>query len=540
MNRQFRKISAFRRGVWLIEPTFAEAHLPLIQSFLAGEFNPKLLQDDEDDQEEDGPDRLSRISYAVTAATSDNGSANQTATADRRYALDDPELPDDSIFVLDIRGAIFKESDCCSIGTEDYCKLLDQAYAHEKIIGIVCLVDSPGGQLSGTPSLYDALRNPAKPTVSVINEGMMASAAYWLACGSDDIYATQKSDQVGSIGVYVQFDDYTERKKQMGITTHSIYSDRSSEKNLPFREALAGNPALLREDLNKAADLFREAVEQGRGDRLKPVKKGGADVFKGGLFYASQAIDLGLIDGFGNLNTAVARVVELHNARKSSKQSAAPRSSGGSYAVEQVTTVETVNFPSTSGKSENLIASIKSTGEQAAPLTSEEPSTITDAPEASTAAPELSDSEPTETPVVVEGDSNSNSSTPNPIVPMNIFGYTHLPALAAIAGVAAADVTEEQIDAINAAFQAGNFNVHAISAAQFVQIQTLQGQLTTAQNDIAAKDKEIARLGKQPGAMGTKVPKEEEAVAPETGAGAETLSETDQILAETKAKMKRG
>ncbi|GAB3958210.1 hypothetical protein GCM10028805_52100 [Spirosoma harenae] len=534
MNRQFRKISAFKRGVWLIEPTFAEAHLPLIQSFLAGEFNPKLLQDDEDDS----PDRLSRVGYAVTAAASDNGpSANQTATADRRYALDDPELPDDSIFVLDIRGAIFKESDCCSIGTEDYCKLLDQAYAHEKIIGIVCLVDSPGGQLSGTPSLYDALRNPVKPTVSIINEGMMASAAYWLACGSDDIYATQKSDQVGSIGVYVQFDDYTERKKQMGITTHSIYSDRSSEKNLPFREALAGNPALLRADLNQAADLFREAVEQGRGDRLKPVKKGGADVFKGSLFYASQAIELGLIDGFGNLSTAVARVVELHNARKSSKQSAAPRSSGGSYAVEQVTTVETVNFPSTSGKSENLIAPLISTEEQAP--TTQEP-TITDVPDASTAAPELSDIQPDS--ALAESEAPSVSPTPNPNQSMkSIFGFARLAALSAIAGVAADAITEEQLDAINAEFQEQNYNVHVISASQFAEIQTLEGQLTTSNNAIAAKDKEIARLGKQPGATPSKVEKIEEPVATsESEAKNPFWSETDQQLADQKAKMKLG
>lgn len=502
--------------MWLIEPTFAEMHLPLINSYLAGEFSPKLLEDDEDDQQESESDRLSRAGYAVAANNDGNGSQSPQT----RFALDDPELPDGSVFVLDIRGAIFKESSCCAIGTEEYCGLLDQAYANEKIIGIVCLVDSPGGQLSGTPTLYDAIRNPAKPTVSVINEGMMASAAYWLACGSDEIYATQKSDQVGSIGVYVTFDDSSERKKQMGIVTHTIYSDRSSEKNLPYRQALAGNDQPMKEDLNYAADLFRGAVEEGRGAKLKPVKKGGADVFKGGLFYASQAIDLGLIDGFGNLTTAVNRVVELHSQRQTPKtDSAAPRSG---FAAK----------PAASQQSAVVVTEIT----QETPAPAQEP-TITDAPEASTDAPDLSAIQP-DSPQTVESEA-TQSPTPNPNQSMNsIFGFTRIGALSAIAGVAADQITQEQIDAINAEFQTQNFNVAVISQAQFAEIQQLQGQLNTAQNTIVARDAEIARLGKQPGATPTRVEKIEESVAPQEAETNSFLSETDAINAQNKARIK--
>ncbi|MBD2700133.1 S49 family peptidase [Spirosoma sp. BT702] len=487
MNRNFRTLSAFMRSMWLIEPTFAEAHIPFIQSYIAGDFNPKAFQDDEDEEnEESGDDRLSRVGYAVSS------SASASERSQTRYGLEDPELPDDSIFVLDIRGAIFKESTCCSIGTEEYCQLLNLAYAHEKIIGIVCLIDSPGGQLSGTPTLYDAIRNPQKPTVSVINEGLMASAAYWLACGSDDIYATQKSDQVGSIGVYVQFEDNRERKKQLGITTHTIYSDRSSEKNRPFREALDGNPALLREDLNQAADLFREAVEQGRGARIKPVKKGGPDVFQGGLFYASQAIELGLIDGFGNLDTAVNRVVELHQARQ--QESPTTPLNGGFAITETPAAVETVA--------------------PAAP-----------APVAAT-EPEQPAEEITQPVAAIDADPQP-TTTQTPTKSMAIFGYVQLAALAAIKGTAAEAVTEEQTNAINAELASGGFNVHVISQADFAEVQNLQAQLTTANGTIAEKDKEIARLGKQPGAFGSTVEKTEETITPTPEAA---ISETDAEL----------
>lgn len=486
------------RSTWLIEPVFAEAHIPYINAYLAGQL-PQQLSSDEKETDDDEPDPLARVGYAL-APTAGAESAPQT-----RYSLSDPELPDNSVFVIDIRGAIFKESTCCSTGTEDYCKLINQAYASEKIIGLVALIDSPGGQLSGTPTLFDALRNPIKPTVSVINEGLMASAAYWLACGSDDIYATQKSDQVGSIGVFVQFEDRTKAREAAGVKLVTVYSDRSTQKNKPFRDALAGDDSLLREDLNQAADLFREAVEQGRGARLKNGKKGTADdVFEGGLFYASKALELGLIDGFGDLTTAINRVTELHNARQ---QSSAPGSSTGAVPARQTT--------------ENLTPTLASA----------------DAPELGAITPE------SPTPVA---EAPSQSPTQNPTNPM--FGFKSMIAsLAAVHGIAAAEITDAQITAINADFAAQGYNLAVVSQSQFSAAQALETQLATANSElvtananittltgtIATQTEEITRLGKQPGTMGTKTPKEEETLTPE---GEAVISETDAELARLKGK----
>ena len=308
MNRQFRILSALLRHTWAIEPTYAEQIMPQVEDFLKGSIDIKnLLTDNEQTTPgaEGGPPR-----YAFClAADTESGTAGGSA----RYSLDDPELPEGSILIVDIRGPIMKESDCCSIGTEEYAGLINQAYAHPSVIGVVCLIDSPGGQLSGTPTLYDVIRNPVKPTVSVVNDGMACSAALWITCGSDYVYATQKTDQIGSIGVFVRMRDYTGKLEKEGIKDLSVYSDLSPDKNKPYRDALAGKDELLRQELNEAARLFREAVIEGRGDRLN-LKAG--DPFTGKVYYASKAIELGLIDGFGNLETAIKKVQELHAARQ--------------------------------------------------------------------------------------------------------------------------------------------------------------------------------------------------------------------------------
>lgn len=503
MNRTFRTVSAFMRHKWLIEPVFAEQHLPIINAYLAGTL-PINASDDEDQENEDNSDPFDRIAYAVcTQAAGDDQSA-APANSGQRYSLDDEEMPDGSVFVLDIRGAIFKESTCCSVGTEDYVQLINRAYAHPKIIGIVCLVDSPGGQLSGTPSLYDAIRDPRKPVVTVVNEGLMASAAYWLACGSDYIYATQKSDQIGSIGVFVSFDDTTEAREKQGIKRITVYSDRSSEKNKPFRDAMAGDTKALTEDLNQAADLFREAVIEGRGDRLKPVAKNGPDVFKGGLFYASEAIKLGLIDDFGGLDKAVAKVAQL---AKQPKATTAARSAS-----------------STTGEDNAIDAK----------------ATVTPpAPEATEEAPAQADTTPAgpvqagPTPTV----SNNQTDTD-----MSLFGDKHK-LISALAGVEASTITDDQLNAINASLDAQNIKgVRVISQAYLDEIQKDATALTAAQTQVSQltieRDKYKAdadKFGSQAGTIPTTSQKVEEKQG--SADDEKVISETDQILIDRAAKL---
>ncbi|QJD79528.1 S49 family peptidase [Spirosoma rhododendri] len=492
MISQFQILSALLRHKWAIEPIWAEQHQTLLDSYLAGKLDLKLLQQNAID-EAGGVDPISSIGYVLASDEVDTppGGPAVTATNPRnRYALDNPDLPENSVFVLDIRGPIMKETTCCTLGTEDYAKLIRRAYAHPKIIGIVNLVDSPGGQLFGTPTLYDAIRDPQKPVVSVVCEGLMASAAYWLACGSDEILATQQTDMIGSIGVFVSFRDNRKALALAGIEVHTVYSDRSAEKNKPFRDALEGDTAALTEDLNQAADLFRVAVETGRGAKLKPVTKGGADVFKGGLFYASKAIELGLIDGFGDLDVAVARVAEL------AKQ---PRAT----AVEPTPAEPT-------GDGNDL---------------DDEHDNDND--------PEADASTPVTEPVLASQDS---SVSPTNQTDTTMFGDKHK-LITALAGVESSAITDDQLNAINANLDAQNIKgIRVISQGYLDEMTTSATALTTAQEQVSKLTQERDQLqskvneyGSQPGVLGTTSQKTEE---PQVAAGddEEVISETDAKL----------
>lgn len=513
MNRNFRTVSALLRQDWLIEASYAQAHEQLINAYLSGQ----LTDVDEEDKKPVGyflsgfqrtkqtgqktiSGTLQRLGISGLLSFAGSSQAGQGHSIVRHEIASDTPLPPNSVFVLDVRGAIMKESSCFSYGTEDYTQLLNAAYANPNVIGAILLMDSPGGQLSGTPSFYDAVRNPIKPTGVLINEGMIASAAYWIACGADFIYASQKSDSVGSIGVFVRLRDARQAMENAGIKSWEVYSDRSPEKNLPVREALDGKPELLKAELNKAADLFRAAVEAGRGDKLKPATDK-VDVFKGAMFSADEAIDLGLIDGFGDLYSAIDKIYELADASKS-PSAPSPAASNPSTDFSAQSTA-----PAASGQTEDI------------------------------------------TPVA-EGlatDSNSNPQTQN-----DMFGDKHK-KLSALAGQEASAITDEALNAINADLDTQNITgVRVISAAYLQEAEqaianlaTANGKITTLEGSITNLTKErddaraeAAKFGSQPGHLGSKSPKAEEKTVEGQQAEDPFFSETDAEAARLRAQMK--
>jgi protease IV len=94
-------------------------------------------------------------------------------------------------------------------------------------------IDSPGGTVSGSEALYDALRklNARKPTVAVV-DGVAASGGYIAALASDRIIARQTAI-VGSIGVLMQYPNVAKLLDNWGV---KIEIQRSS----PLKAAPSG------------------------------------------------------------------------------------------------------------------------------------------------------------------------------------------------------------------------------------------------------------------------------------------------------------
>lgn len=286
-------IHALARGLWAIEPVYAESQLPFIHGLLRGENSNPFAYD--------GKLNQSALPYIVA------GGQTVFLEPDTWFAQRQMEqVPVGSVVVVPIAGPIMKEDYCYTPGSMTIARWITQLAQNGNVKGIVLSVDSPGGMVDGTQTLADAIKYAAKikSVKAVINDGMACSAGYWIVSAADEIIASRATDTIGSIGVYVQLADwekyYLDEHKLRVI---SIYADQSDEKNLTYIEALKGNEKLIkREMLNPLAEAFINAVKSNRAGKLN---LSAGDPFRGKVFMAEQAKEIGLIDRIASLEEVI-------------------------------------------------------------------------------------------------------------------------------------------------------------------------------------------------------------------------------------------
>ena len=221
------------------------------------------------------------------------------------------DAPRDSTAIIPLHGTMLKYGTMCSYGTTEVAEVINEAAQAKNISSIVLDIDSGGGSVDAIAPLIEAIRSAQSKRKAVVAScDLCASAAYYVAQACNEIIADNEvSSEFGSIGVMMSFMDYAKYYEDNGIKQHTIYSNLSDYKNKPFEEARKGNyNAIREEELDPLARDFQEAVKRGRGARLQLETEG---LLRGRMFYARDAVRVGLADRIGSLQTAVARSREL-------------------------------------------------------------------------------------------------------------------------------------------------------------------------------------------------------------------------------------
>ncbi len=168
-----------------------------------------------------------------------------------------------------------------AVDVNDLAAELQQAEEDPAVRGILMHFDSPGGMVSGTPELARTVERVQKPIYS-FTDGLLASAAYWIAAATDGIFATATAN-VGSIGVYVPFHDLTKRAEMQGIKVELIKTGKYKGMGYPGTALTEDQRAHLQERVEEHVRRHRSGVK--------------ADSMQGQTFLGAQALSRGLIDG---------------------------------------------------------------------------------------------------------------------------------------------------------------------------------------------------------------------------------------------------
>ena len=291
---KFRILSAILRSPWAIDEQFAIAHGGVIAGLLNGyEIEESGLN---------GEEPANSVPFAISASSRSS-----------KYSLYD-EAPSGSIAVIPVRGALMKEDqDCGPVGMDTLGERVIEADSHKNIDSIILLIDTPGGSVEGLKAFADKIKATQKPVVAYVEESM-ASAGVWIGSSADHIIAQNTTTRVGCLGTMWAFHDMQPLWEAKGVKFHRIISDQTPDKNKDFIDALAGEYENVKENyINPLAQFFIDAVKANR-------PQADESVFTGKMFFAEEALTLGLIDEIGSLDAAIQKAISLSDERKATSK----------------------------------------------------------------------------------------------------------------------------------------------------------------------------------------------------------------------------
>ena len=174
--------------------------------------------------------------------------------------------------------------------------------AKSSAAAVIVHINSPGGTTAGTEQRYDALiRLKATTPVVVVVEGLCASGGYITAIAADRIIA-QSTSLVGSIGVLVQFPNFAELMKTVGVKVEEVKSSPLKASPNGFEPTSEAARAALDDLVKDSYAWFRGLVKDRRNMDDATLEK----VADGRVFTGRQAIALKLVDELGDEKTAIA------------------------------------------------------------------------------------------------------------------------------------------------------------------------------------------------------------------------------------------
>jgi len=193
-------------------------------------------------------------------------------------------------------------------GGDTIAAALREAAADDSVSAIVLRVDSPGGSVTGSETIWrevNRVREGGKPVVASMG-AVAASGGYYVSMGADAIVANPGTI-TGSIGVVTGKLIARELKDRLGVGSDSVRTNPNADAwsiNQPFTDEQHAH-------VEAEADLFYtdfvDRVAKGRKMTVEAVDA----IARGRVWTGADALERGLVDELGGLRTAVKRAKVL-------------------------------------------------------------------------------------------------------------------------------------------------------------------------------------------------------------------------------------
>jgi protease-4 len=211
--------------------------------------------------------------------------------------------------MVELSGVIAPGTDASA---EKITAALQAAFKDKNTQGVILRINSPGGSPVQAQTIYDEMRRlrkkyPEIPLYAVV-EDICASGGYFVAVGADRIYVS-RSSVLGSIGVLMNGFGFTGLMDKLGVERRLITAGENKGMLDPFSPFEEKDKQYIKGLMADIHQQFIGVVREGRGKRLKET----ADMFSGLIWTGEKSVQLGLADGFGNLDSVAREVIKAED-----------------------------------------------------------------------------------------------------------------------------------------------------------------------------------------------------------------------------------
>ena len=211
--------------------------------------------------------------------------------------------------LVDLDGVIDAKSDASA---DKITSALDAAFKDKDTQGVILRIDSPGGSPVQSAIINDEVRRlrglyPNIPLYVVV-EDICASGGYFVAASADKIYVN-KASLVGSIGVLMDGFGFTGTMEKLGVERRLLTAGANKGFMDPFSPENPKQKEYAQSMLDDIHQQFIDVVKRGRGKRLKDDP----EMFSGLIWTGQKAVELGLADGYGSVESVARDVIKAKN-----------------------------------------------------------------------------------------------------------------------------------------------------------------------------------------------------------------------------------
>ena len=176
------------------------------------------------------------------------------------------------------------------------------------IKALVVRVDSPGGSVLASERIRQALLDAKSKKIPIVVSmgSVAASGGYWVSTPGDFIYA-EPSTITGSIGVFGIIPSFQGTLQKLGVGADGVKTTQLSGEPDLFKGPSPEANQLIQSGVNSMYGRFLGIVAAARHKTPQQVDQ----IAQGRVWDGGTAHQLGLVDGFGGIDDAVAKAAQL-------------------------------------------------------------------------------------------------------------------------------------------------------------------------------------------------------------------------------------